>query len=129
MPNTLIVHQLMQLAETLGKDPSALAEDLMSAFFVQGVNIGERSVLTEIAERHGIESAATLKALDSSRLRQLVQLREAQVRGSGLIGVPGFLINRRLLVVGAQETESIVNAFDRAMFGEGTDSMISPALN
>ena len=68
MPNTLIVHQLMQLAETLGKDPSALAEDLMSAFFVQGVNIGERSVLTEIA-------------------------------------------------------------FDRAMFGEGTDSLESPALH
>ena len=82
-----------------------------------------------IAERHGIDAAAALRAIESSKLRQLVQLREAQVRGSGLIGVPGFLINRRLLVVGAQETESIVNAFDRAMFGEGTDSLVSPALH
>ena len=44
-------------------------------------------------------------------------------------GVPGFLINRRLLVMGAQDTDTIINAFDRAMFGEGTDSLVSPALH
>jgi predicted DsbA family dithiol-disulfide isomerase len=58
-----------------------------------------------------------------------VVTREAQVRASGLNAAPGFLINRRLLVVGAQPTENIVNAFDRAMFGEGTDALISPALH
>ncbi len=51
------------------------------------------------------------------------------MRASGLNAAPGFLINRRLLVVGAQPTENIVNAFDRAMFGEGTDALISPALH
>jgi predicted DsbA family dithiol-disulfide isomerase len=55
--------------------------------------------------------------------------REAQVRSSGLNAAPGFLLNRRLLVVGAQPTDSLVNAFDRAMFGEGTDALISPALH
>ena len=55
--------------------------------------------------------------------------REAQVRSSGLAGAPGFLVNRRLLVVDAQSTDNMVNAFDRAMFGEGTDSLISPALH
>jgi predicted DsbA family dithiol-disulfide isomerase len=51
------------------------------------------------------------------------------VRSSGLAGVPGYLLNRRLLVVGAQDTDAIVSAFDRAMFGEGTDSLGSPALH
>jgi predicted DsbA family dithiol-disulfide isomerase len=59
----------------------------------------------------------------------MVLTREAQVRASGLLGAPGFLLNRRLLLVGAQSTENIVNAFDRAMFGEGTDALVSPALN
>ena len=42
---------------------------------------------------------------------------------------PGFLMNRRLLVVGAQPIDNLVNAFDRAMFGEGTDALVSPALH
>jgi len=129
VPNTLPVHQLMQAAEALGANQSALAEDLMSALFEDGRNIGERGVLIDIAQPHGISAEETGKAVGSDQLRELVITRESQVRASGLSGAPGFLINRRLLVVGAQSTDNIVNAFDRAMFGEGTDSLISPALH
>jgi len=129
VPNTLPMHQLMQLAETIGVNQTALAEDLMSAFFEQGRNIGASDVLADIAARYGISAAETHKATTNDQLRQLVVSREAQVRASGLAGAPGFLLNRRLLVVGAQPTENMVNAFDRAMFGEGTDALISPALH
>lgn len=129
VPNTLPVHQVMQRAEVLGVNQYAMADDLMSAFFESGRNIGERGVLIDIAERHGIAAEDTLKAVGSDHVRQLVLMREGQVRSSGLATAPGFLMNRRLLVVGAQPTEIIVNAFDRAMFGEGTDSLVSPALH
>ncbi len=129
VPNTLPVHQVMQSVETLGADQSALADDLMSSFFEQGVNIGERDVLIEIAGRHGVAAQDVRNALGSDEVRQLVLTREAQVRSSGLTSAPGFLVNRRLLLVGAQPTANIVNAFDRAMFGEGTDSLVSPALH
>jgi predicted DsbA family dithiol-disulfide isomerase len=119
----------MHLAETQGVDQSALAEDLMSAFFEKGLNIGDRGVLIDIASTHGISAADINKAIDSDQIKQLVLTREGQVRSSGLIGVPGFLVNRRLLVVGAQDADNIVNAFDRAMFGEGTDSLLSPSLH
>jgi predicted DsbA family dithiol-disulfide isomerase len=46
-----------------------------------------------------------------------------------MVGVPGYLLNRRLLVVGAQSTETLINAFDRAMFGEGDDAIASPLLH
>lgn len=129
VPNTLPVHQLMQRAETMGVDQSALAEHLMSAFFEDGRNIGELGILIDIAERHGITATETREAAGSDTIRQAVVTREAQVRSSGLVGAPGFLVNRRLLVVGAQSTDNMVNAFDRAMFGEGSDSLISPALH
>ena len=129
VPNTLPVHQVMQVAETLGVDQTALAEELMSAFFEEGINIGERDVLIDIAGRHGVSAKETREALASDHVRQVVVTREAQVRSSGLSSAPGFLVNRRLLVVGAQPTDNIVNAFDRAMFGEGTDSLLSPALH
>ncbi len=129
IPNTLPVHQLMQLAETSGVDQSALADDLMSAFFEHGRNIGDRDVLIDIARPHGLTSDETVIAISSDQLRQLVVTREGQVRASGLASAPGFLLNRRLLVVGAQSADNIVNAFDRAMFGEGTDALVSPALH
>ena len=129
VPNTLPAHQLMQHAEVLGIGQVALAESLMSAFLEQGRNIGERDTLIELAERHGISANETSRAIGSDQARQIVVTREAQVRSSGLNTAPGFLVNRRLLVVGAQPTDNIVNAFDRAMFGEGTDSLVSPALH
>ncbi len=129
VPNTLPVHQLMQLAETTGIDQTALADDLMSAFFEHGGNIGKPDELVEIARPHGLASADIVRATKSDKLRQIVLTREGQVRASGLASAPGFLLNRRLLVVGAQSTENIVNAFDRAMFGEGTDALESPALH
>lgn len=129
VPNTLPVHQVMLQAQKLGLDQQALADDLMSAFFEQGRNIGDIAVLMEVAARHGIPMARTREAFGSDQLRQVVVTREAQVRSSGMMAAPGFLINRRLLVVGAQPAEHIVNAFDRAMFGEGTDALVSPALH
>jgi predicted DsbA family dithiol-disulfide isomerase len=129
VPNTLPAHQVMQAAETHGLDQLRLADALMSAFFEEGRNIGERNVLIDIAHRVGMSAKETRHALGSAEARQIVMAKEAQVRASGLNAAPGFLINRRLLVVGAQPTDNLVNAFDRAMFGEGTDALISPALH
>jgi len=129
VPNTLRVHQVMQLAEDKSIDESALAEDLLSSFFEQGRNIGERDVLVDIAGRHGLAATEILAAIESDLVRKIVLSREEKVRSSGLKGVPGFLINRRLLVVGAQSTDSLVKAFDRAMFGEGADTLVSPAVH
>lgn len=129
VPNTLAVHQLMYLAETSELDQSSLADNLMSAFFEQGRNIGDRGELIDIATAHGISAQVLTEALENEQQKQIVLTREGQVRGSGIAGVPGYLINRRLLVVGAQTTDTFVNAFDQAMFGEGADSLSSPALH
>jgi len=129
VPNTLPVHQLMHLAGTRGLDQSALADDLLRAFFEEGRNIGERGELIDIGARYGLGAEDIGRALESDEIRQIVLSQEAKARASGLAGVPGYLVNRRLLMVGVQTTESIVSAFDRAMFGEGTDSLVSPALH
>ena len=129
VPNTLLAHQLMYLAETERKDQNALAEELMIAFFRRGEDIGDREILLELGTRHGLLPADIDRVMDDERARQIVLSREAQVRSSGIAGIPGFLLNRRLLVIGAQDSDALVNAFDRAMFGEGNDAIISPALH
>ena len=129
VPNTLLAHQLMYLAEMQRKNQSALAEELLSAYFGRGENIGDREILVELGARHGLLPADIERVMDDDSARQIVLSREAQVRSSGIVGVPGFLLNRRLLVIGAQDQDTLVNAFDRAMFGEGNDAVISPALH
>jgi predicted DsbA family dithiol-disulfide isomerase len=129
VPSTLPAHQVMQAVEGRGEDTTALAEGLMSAFFEQGLNIGEQDVLVDLAAAVGLRADETRRAIGSDLARQAVVTREAQVRSSGLNAAPGFLLNRRLLVVGAQPTDNLVNAFDRAMFGEGADALVSPALH
>jgi predicted DsbA family dithiol-disulfide isomerase len=129
VPNTLRAHQLMYLAESQRKDQSALAEELMTAFFHRGEDIGDREILVALGARHGLLPDDIDRVIQEDSARQIVLSREAQVRSSGIAGVPGFLLNRRLLVIGAQDTDTLVNAFDRAMFGEGNDAIVSPALH
>lgn len=101
----------------------------MKAFFERGEDIGNTEILVELAGRHGLNARDAEGVMDDEAAKQVVLSREAQVRSSGIAGVPGYLLNRRLLVIGAQETDALVNAFDRAMFGEGNDSIVSPALH
>ena len=129
VPNTLKAHQLMYLAETQGRDQSALADALMSAFFERGMDIGDTDVLVDVGASADLSRDSVVRIIDDDNARQIVLSREAKVRSSGISSVPGFLLNRRLLVIGAQEVDAIVNAFDRAMFGEGTDELESPALH
>lgn len=129
VPNTLRAHQLMYLADREGRDQTALAEELMSAFFETGADIGATDVLVQLAGRHGLDDDKVVDAIADATVKQAVLAREAQVRSSGIAGAPGYLLNRRLLIIGAQESDVMVNGFDRAMFGEGTDSLVSPALH
>lgn len=129
VPNTLPVHQFMYMAESRQVDQLMLGEQLLSAFFEQGLNIGDQEVLVDIGETHGITADHVSEAIANDQARQIVLSREREVRGSGITGVPGFLLNRRFLVVGAQSADTLVKAFDRAMFGEGNDSLASPALH
>ena len=121
--------RVMKLAETTGVDASALAEDILSAFFEQGLDIADRDVLCKLADPHGLRGPAVHATLDDDLSRRAVLAQEAQLRQSGVTGVPDFLVNKRLFVVGAQSTESLVSVFDRAMFGAESDLAVSPTLH
>ena len=125
VPNTLNAHRLMNLAELKGANTSLLAERMLQAFFTNGLDISNPDVLAEIGETCNLGRVEILTTLDDDRSRSLVLGQEAQVRQSGVTGVPDFLVNKRLFVVGAQRTENLVSVFDRAMFGEESDSPVS----
>lgn len=129
VPNTIPAHQLMQLAGSEGRDQSRLAETLMRAFFERGEDIGDPEVLVDLAGSQAMDAGKVREALADEASKQAVLLREKRVRASGMSGVPGYLVNRRLLVVGAQPADTIITAFDQAMFGEGEDGLGEGSLH
>ena len=129
VPNTLNAHRLMQLAESEGTNTSVLAEDIFRGFFQEGLDIADRDVLRALGQKNGLQVADIDEALDDERTRHIVISQEAQVRQSGVTGVPDFLVNKRLFVVGAQSTDSLVTVFDRVMFGEESDFKVSGTVH
>jgi predicted DsbA family dithiol-disulfide isomerase len=129
VPNTLDAHRLMKLAQTEDINTSGLAEKLLRGFFENGLDIADRDVLIDIGGGSGLSPKEINKMLDDDLSRRVVLSQEAHVRQTGITGVPDFLINKRLFAVGAQSTESLVNIFDRAMFGEESDLPVSPIVH
>jgi predicted DsbA family dithiol-disulfide isomerase len=129
VPRTLYAHQLMILADKEGVDTSSLADRILRGFFEEGLDIADRDVLLMLGAENDLSADAINKALDDDSVRQRVLGLEAQVRKGGVTGVPDFLINRRLFILGAQKTEVLVDVFDRAMFGEDSNQLVSRTLN
>jgi len=129
VPNSLNAHRVMKLAETDGISASGLAENLLRGFFEEGMDISQRDVLLDVGSRSGLSETSIIRVLDDDTTRQTVLSQEAQVRRSGVTGVPDFLINKRLFVIGAQSTANLVNVFDRAMFGEESDLPVSATVH
>lgn len=129
VPNTLDAHRLMKLAETEEVSTSQLAESILRCFFEDGLDIADRDVLMHIGDCSGLERADIAKTLDNDLSRRVVLSQEAHVRQSGVTGVPDFLVNKRLFVVGAQSTENLVNVFDRVMFGDESDIPVSTTVH
>ncbi len=119
VPNTLPVHQVIQLAEQRGHDDVLpMVEAFMEAYLARGENIGDEAVIVEIARRFRLSADDVRSAMTDELSRKAVQTREEHIRETGITGVPGFLMNERLLLVGVQEIPGIVAGFDRAMFGD-----------
>ena len=66
-PNTLRAHRLVRLAQERGKG-SQMIEALFQAYFVLGENIGDRTVLVDIAQPLGFSEDEVHQHIDSAEL-------------------------------------------------------------
>jgi len=129
VPNTLSAHRLLSHAQAEGANVASVAEGLLSGFFEEGLDIGRHDVLLDIGSNHGLQRSGIARCLQDDALRLHLQEQEAEVRRGGVSGVPNFLINGRLFVIGAQPAPVLVEAFDRAMFGDDSEQPVSGSLH
>lgn len=117
MPDTHEAHRLVRLAAREGRQ-GAIIDALFSAFFEQGRDISDRSVLAEIAGDCRLDAGTRAAFEDRAEGRGDVDTEERRMRGLGIAVVPNLLINGRVLVPGPADVSTYVQALDQALFPE-----------
>lgn len=113
-PNTVQAHRLLRLAQQPELDRGdALAEGLFEAYFLAGLDIGDRDTLADIAARAGIDRDEALYFLEGEHDRAEVLAEDALARRLGIGGVPCFVVEGRYAISGAQEPAALLEVFDR----------------
>lgn len=102
--------RLTEVARAQGKH--AVTHDrLMQAYWEEGLDIGDLDVLRQLAGELGLDDAedAISGDLHGDRVAQCT----TQAHAIGIDAIPAFLLDRRLVVVGAQPDDVFEQAFAR----------------
>ena len=103
-PNTLDAHRLIHWAG-LEERQGPVVDAIMRAFWVEGRDIGDATVLAEIAQSCGMERAMVERLLASEADIDEITTRDQYARQRGIKAVPTFVINNQHAVEGAQPAE------------------------
>ena len=113
--NTFDAHRLTKLACGKGAETAhRLEAALFDAYFTRNERLSDRAVLLRLAEGAGIPAEEAAEVLDSGRYGDEVRLDEREAERYGIHGVPYFLIDGRLAIPGAADTDSFVGALEQA---------------
>jgi predicted DsbA family dithiol-disulfide isomerase len=110
VPNSLQALRLTESARAQGLREQ-FHDRVMDAYWAESRNIGDPEVLLALAADVGVEGAAEVLAGDA--YLEDVRRSTAQAHSVGVNGIPAFLLDRRLLVLGAHPKEAFERAFSR----------------
>lgn len=113
-PNTTNSHRLIRWAGSAGVQTDVV-ELLFSAYFEQGRDIGDETVLAQIAGEAGMDSELVLQLLNEDADRELVEREDALAHQMGISGVPTFIFGSKYLVSGAHDPEQLLKVIDRVI--------------
>jgi len=113
-PNTVVAHSLIAVSEP-GLQQDAMVEAFFKAYFIDGLDLTEASVLMDIAESAGMDRAAAETHLQNSALHSQTIDSDKAAREMGITGVPFFIFNRQVGLSGAHEAETLLQGMVEAM--------------
>ena len=112
--NSFNAHRIIHLAQSKGLGNEA-EEAFFHAYMTEGLAIGEREVVEEIASRIGLDHAEVEYVLDSDELADFVRHDEKIAHEQlNVTGVPFFIFDQKLALSGAQPRETFLQALQQA---------------
>ena len=101
--NSRLAQELGKWAETL-PGAESIHDAIYRAYFAEGRNIGDLTVLLDVAQSVGLAAASARDVLQNRRFQEAVDADWAKSRREGVTGVPTFA-SGHARVVGAQPYE------------------------
>lgn len=111
-PSTVNAHRLINMAAD-SEQQGEIVEALFRAYFLEGLDIGDREILVKLGKRVGLEEARIREGFDGDDGIEAVENEMALAASIGIQGVPCFIIDGRYAVVGAQEPEMLERLFEQ----------------
>jgi predicted DsbA family dithiol-disulfide isomerase len=108
--NTFDAHRLLHWAGLEGKQ-RALKHALLTAYFSQGQDPSDRTVLVQVASAVGLDGAQAQEILSSGQFADEVRAAEQFYQEAGIHSVPAVIINEKHLISGGQPPA----AFEQAL--------------
>ncbi len=100
-PNTIDAHRLIHWSGIEGRQNSII-DRLFKAYFQEGRDISEHSVLTRIASAAGMDQDVVRNLLKSDADKEDIKARDTDARKRGIQGVPAFVVANEYVIQGAQ---------------------------
>jgi predicted DsbA family dithiol-disulfide isomerase len=91
----------------------ALHPRLFDAYWARDRDIGEPRVLVEEGVAVGLEESEIIDALETQQYLQRIEAETRTAIELGVTGVPGWVIDQRVLVPGAQPHKIFVRVLER----------------
>lgn len=111
--NTFDAHRLVKLAEEYGKDGD-VSERLFDAHFVKGLNIADKSVLTDIAVAAGLDCEGVAQTLGGTRFVAQVRQDEQDAEALNFEYIPAYYVDRKRGINGVKSVDDILNLLNDA---------------
>ncbi|MGE4425349.1 MAG: DsbA family oxidoreductase [Solirubrobacteraceae bacterium] len=111
--NTGDAHRVLQLARDNGL-ADAMKERLLHAYFVDGELVSDHDTLVRIATDVGLDTDEVRALLASDERADTVRSEYEEAHELGIGGVPAFVLDRRMLVTGAQPPDTLLAALQQA---------------
>jgi predicted DsbA family dithiol-disulfide isomerase len=106
--NSFKAHQLIQLAKSKNLGDEA-EEVLFYAYFTEGKNLSNTSILVELGQKIGLNSSEIISAFEDKRFEKNVIKDIEEAQQIGVKGVPFFVFDRKYAISGAQPIDAFLN--------------------
>ncbi len=116
-PNSVDSHRLVRFAHERGL-ADEVAEALFVEFFINGRDIGDLRVLTEIGAANGLDAQEVGAYLETDADVRAIHDENVRAHRLGINGVPSFAFNEKFVISGAQEPQVLVRMLDAALATE-----------
>ena len=110
VPNTKDALRVTELARERGRHKE-MHDRLMDAYWDEGRNIGDPEELRALAAEAGLDPAEVDAMLAGDEYADRIQASTTEAHSVGINGIPAFVLDSRLLILGAQSREVFEQAY------------------